>query len=284
LALFHQVSCTQPLQKPGEKPIVITGIPPYAWIVQRLTGDFAEVHALLGTDRNPHIFEPSPSQMTAVSRAAVYIIAGMSFERRIAAKLSSQYPSFTLVDVSGSQGEQDHGDENHEHIEDPHVWMSPLLLIEQVGAITAALVSTFPEQEALLRRNHDVLVGEIEAVHNDITVLLSPYKGSTFYVYHPAFGYFAEAYGLHQKAIEVSGDVPSAKYLVEIIDRAKADRVKVIFVQPQFDPSGARRIAEAIGGVVVPIDPLDADVLSNYRRIASDLHDSFNSNGMNDDD
>jgi zinc transport system substrate-binding protein len=279
LSFIHQVSCTQTPQNVTEKPVVVTGLPPYAWIVERLAGDFAEVRSLLGSDQNPHTFEPSPSQMSAVGKAVIFIIAGIPFERRITSKLSSQNSLLTIVDVSVSAGAQDHRDLHIDHADDPHIWMSPPLLIQQVGTITEALVQAFPEKEAVLRGNHDVLVAEIEAVHRDIGALLTDYNGSTFYVYHPAFGYFAEAYDLHQKAIEVGGEVPSARYLVNLVDRAKEDGVKVIFVQPQFDPAGAQRIAEAIDGVVVPLDPLDADVLSSYRRIAEALHDAFNSPG-----
>ncbi len=89
------------------------------------------------------------------------------------------------------------------------------------------------------------------------------------YVFHPAFGYFADAYGLIQVPIEIEGKEPGARQLSKLIDRAKKDRVKVIFVQPQFSARSAEAVAKAIGGVVVPIDDLGRDYLANLESIAA---------------
>jgi zinc transport system substrate-binding protein len=39
-------------------------------------------------------------------------------------------------------------------------------------------------------------------------------------------------------------------------------------VQPQFDKRGAEVVADAIGGVVLPLDPLAKDLLKNFEEIA----------------
>ena len=62
---------------------------------------------------------------------------------------------------------------------------------------------------------------------------------------------------------------------MKLIDDAKRDGARVIFVQPQFDPSSARTVAESIGGRVESIDPLAADVLANLRVIAQTIHDGL---------
>lgn len=63
--------------------------------------------------------------------------------------------------------------------------------------------------------------------------------------------------------------LPWCRELVGIIERAKAEGVKVIFVQPQFSMRAAETAAEAIGGAVVPIDPLSDDWLENLRGIGN---------------
>jgi zinc transport system substrate-binding protein len=87
-------------------------------------------------------------------------------------------------------------------------------------------------------------------------------------VYHPAFGYFADAYGLKQVPVEVEGKEPSARQLAAFIERAKAAGAKVIFVQPQFSTKSAEAVARSIGGAVVPMDPLATDYLANLERTA----------------
>jgi len=89
------------------------------------------------------------------------------------------------------------------------------------------------------------------------------------YVFHPAFGYFADAYGLTQVPVEFEGKEPGARQLAGLIDRARADGVRVIFVQPQFSGKSAAVVAAAIGGAVIPINPLSRDYLANLEAMAS---------------
>jgi len=89
------------------------------------------------------------------------------------------------------------------------------------------------------------------------------------YVFHPAFGYFADAYGLIQAPVEIEGKEPGARQLAALIDRAKKDKVRVIFVQPQFSSKSAGVVAKAIGGAVVPINPLAKEYLANLESMAS---------------
>ena len=92
---------------------------------------------------------------------------------------------------------------------------------------------------------------------------------SCSWLFHPAFGYFAQAYGLEQQAVEVAGKTPTPRQLTGLIRKAKADGVTLIFVQPQFDQRSAAVVAKAIGGAVVPMDPLAKDVLANLKTMAT---------------
>lgn len=74
-------------------------------------------------------------------------------------------------------------------------------------------------------------------------------------IYHPALSYFARDYGLHQISIEEGGKEPSPAHLKELIDLCKAEDVRVIFVQPEFDKRNAETIAQQTGTKVVPINP-----------------------------
>ena len=86
-----------------------------------------------------------------------------------------------------------------------------------------------------------------------------------FMVFHPAWGYLARTYGLKQIPIEVAGKEPGPQALARMIDQAKADGVRVIFVQKQFSRSAADSVARAIGGEVVELDPLAEDFIGNTR-------------------
>jgi zinc transport system substrate-binding protein len=90
-------------------------------------------------------------------------------------------------------------------------------------------------------------------------------------VFHPAWGYFADAYGLHQVPVEVEGKEPKAKELDEFIKRAHELGVKAVFVQPQYSPKTAQTIADAVGARLVEADDLAPDWEKNLRKVAEQI-------------
>jgi len=95
-------------------------------------------------------------------------------------------------------------------------------------------------------------------------------------VFHPAFGYFADAYGLQQIPVETMGRSPKGKELSAIIKLAKQENARIIFVQPQFDRQAAQKIADAVNGAVVSINPLAYDYLDNMEQMANTIADALN--------
>ena len=87
-------------------------------------------------------------------------------------------------------------------------------------------------------------------------------------VYHPSWGYFADAYGLEQVPIEIEGKEPTPRELKGLITQAKELGVKVIFIQPQFSAKSAKVIANAIGAQVVLADPLAQNWAENLLLVA----------------
>jgi zinc transport system substrate-binding protein len=99
--------------------------------------------------------------------------------------------------------------------------------------------------------------------------------GTNFFVFHPAFGYFADAFDLNQIPVETMGRSPKGKELSAIIKLARQEQARVIFVQPQFDAQAARKIAQAINGAVVSIDPLAYDYLNNLAQMADTISNAL---------
>ena len=168
--------------------------------------------------------------------------------------------------------EDDHGHDGHAahegELDDPHVWLSPALLKKQAILIEHALMDIDPAGHDAYHANLDQLLGELDALDAELQEALAPLKGQSFFVYHGAFGYFAQAYGLKQEAIESGGRSPEPKRVFELIEQAKKDGIKLVIVQPQFDTHSAEAIAEGIGGAVVPVNPMDDDVFATLRQLA----------------
>jgi len=137
----------------------------------------------------------------------------------------------------------------------PHVWLSPPNLSRMAEIMAKAMSDADPDHAAIYRENLKQTVATLQQLHHELSLELAPFRGTSFYVFHPSFGYFAKEYGLRQAAVEVSGKSPTPKQLSALIARARQDRVRIIFVQPQFDSRSAAAVARAIDGVVEPRRP-----------------------------
>ena len=93
-------------------------------------------------------------------------------------------------------------------------------------------------------------------------------------VFHPAWGYFADAYGLRQVPIEIEGKEPKPSQLKQLIEHAREKQIKVLFVQPQFSSRSAEQVAREIGGQVAFMDPLALSWAENLREVATKFREA----------
>jgi zinc transport system substrate-binding protein len=94
-------------------------------------------------------------------------------------------------------------------------------------------------------------------------------------IYHPNLGYIARDYGLEEIPVEFNGKEPTPLRLRELIDRARKDHLKTIFVQREYDTKNAKAIASEIGASLVIIDPLSGDWQKSTTDILEALHKSL---------
>jgi zinc transport system substrate-binding protein len=144
------------------------------------------------------------------------------------------------------------------------------------GNTADALARADPAHAADFQRRLDGVLNAIDKANARARAKLAPYRGRAVYVFHPAFSYYCDAYGLKQRAVEIDGHEPSSRQLRELVRQAKNDGVRTIFVQQQFDHHGADVVARAIGGRVAVLDPLAEDAVANLERIAQAIASGWN--------
>ncbi len=264
----------------------VVSILPEAYFVERIGGDRVQVDVLVQPGQSPHTYEPTPAQIGALARAQVYFaVGGMPFETRLLEKITATNRQMRVVDTR--QGVKlrymtadEAGFEAAEHDAqtgrtgkgagepDPHFWLSPQSAKVLAANVCSGLKAVDAAGGEQYEANLKALQGDLDAVDARLTAALAPLRGRAFITYHPAFGYFADAYGLKQVPVEIEGKSPSAKDIAALIQKAKKENVKVVFVQPQFSPKSAEAIAAAIGGAVVPMDDLARDYIHNLESMA----------------
>lgn len=248
-----------------ERPLVLVSVAPQRFVVRAVAGDLARVEVMIPSGASPQTYAPTLDQVRALEEAALYVKVGhpkFPFEATWLDRLLSEVPSLPVVDASAGLPRRD---------EDPHLWVAPRHAEHMAVRVAAALERIFPRDRDLLRRNLAAFRGRVEALDREIQGLLADRRGAEFFVFHPAWDYFAEAYGLRQVAVEHEHKEPDPRELAELIARAKEANVRVIFVQPQSDPTSAKTVARETGARIEVLDPLAEDWEANLRRAARAL-------------
>lgn len=252
---------------------IFVSILPAEFLAAQVGGTRVRVETLVQPGHNPHTYAPTPLQMARLAKAQLYFRIGVPFETPLIAKLQRTVPDLKIVDLQEGIDLlplEESDEEHHEHAGelDPHTWLDPNLALKQAQHIHASLVALDPAGREEYDRNLARLADDLQELDRTLRTILQPLAGQTIYVFHPAYGYFCRAYNLKQKAINVLGKETGARHLARLIEEAKRDGVRIIFVQPQFSEKTAETIARSIGGSVVPLDNLSRDYLANMKAMA----------------
>lgn len=254
--------------------VVFASTLPVQYLVDRIGGKRIDSKVMVKPGHSPATFEPSPKQMAALSEAQLFIRIGVPFEKSWIKKISSINPEIDIVDARyrpettevGAAAEQI---DDHKH--DTHVWTDPLACIELSETITQALIKHDPEGAAIYWQNLRDLTHEFIGLDATLREKLSGLAQRKFMVFHPAWGHFAQRYGLTQIAIEHEGKSPGSQSLNKMIESARKEEIQKILVQPQFDKKQARTIATAINARLIEVDPLAYNIPESLTAMADAL-------------
>ena len=268
----------------NEKIKVMTTILPQVEFVERIGGDKVEVSEMIPPGFSPATFELNPKKIEELKSLDIYFRIGhVEFEKSQMKKIESLNPNMRVVDTSEgisliNQIDHHHDEENdneHEEGDDPHIWLSPRLVKIQAEHILQALIDFSPENENYFKENYNEFISDLDNLDQRLSEVFLPIKNKLILVYHPAFGYLADAYGFKQEAIEIEGKDPSPKQIKDIVDKARELKITTVFVQAQFDTKSANAIAKEINGAVVSIDPLAKEYFSNLENMANSIVNTY---------
>lgn len=239
--------------------IAFVSVPPIAYFVEKIGGEMLRVESLINPGDDPHVYEPKPKQMADLSKARLYFSTNFPFERNLLTKIMATNPNLTITNTGyGISYIADAAHKGHEGEDgfDPHIWTSPLNAFKIAENIYRELVSANPEEVEIYRKNYLELLRSIAKLDEELWERSKSVRGMKFLVFHPAWSYFARDYGLIQVPVEQEGKEPKGAQLSRLIEDAKKEGIKVLFVSPQHSKRSAKIIADAIGAKIVEIDPL----------------------------
>lgn len=279
-------------------PRVVASIQPLQSLAAMLLDGLGEAELLLEASQSPHGFSLTPSQMRKLKAADLIIWVGPELERPLARVLEGkdkprqlllmQEPSLLLL--SGHEHDHDHdheeaGHDQHEHQHedgdhDPHLWLSP----ENGRRILARLAELLAELDPANASHYQAQAAEgraqLEALDAELKAQLAPVQDKAYMVYHHAYGYFEQHYGLKSLgAITLNPEQPLGAASVKALrEQLWAGNARCLFVEPQFSPRLGERLAEAAGVRLGQLDPIGADITpgkSAYPELLRRLAASF---------
>jgi zinc transport system substrate-binding protein len=280
----------------ADVPRVVTDIPPVHSLVAQVMGDLGQPELLLDRGADEHSFQLRPSQAAALYDAGLVFWIGPELtpwlERALetvpagvgrvalldaAGTVTRTYAAEKTEDGHGHADEHghedepaegqaddhadDHGDDHgHDHSGiDPHAWLSPANATVWVGVIAAELSRVDPENAGTYQANAAAAVASISQADTTARVALQPVTGRPVVMFHDAYGYFADHYGLTIAGTIAEGDAadPGAAHLAQLRDMIARGEVICVFPEVQHDPALLEQITEGstarIGGTLDPV-------------------------------
>jgi zinc transport system substrate-binding protein len=184
----------------------------------------------------------------------------------------------------GHDHKEDHAGHDHDHAHDhsgtdSHAWLDPVNGQLWLGAIAAELARLDPDNAATYAANAAAGQAELVALEAELAARMAPLAGTGFVVFHDAYQYFEQRFGLQAAgAISLSdASAPSAARIAELQKAVRDLNVACIFSEPQFDAGLIETVFEGQARIGV-LDPLGQDLTPGaglYAAMLRQMGDAF---------
>ena len=256
---------------------------------------------LIPPGRSPHTYALKPSERAEAQQAQVLFWIGPDVEPALGPVTRALPPSTQVVTLSTAPGltllaarkggdwERKHPaphaepqghDHDHDHAHsgsfDGHLWLSPDNAKTIVRTAAQVLAKQDPEHASQYQANAAKAVQTLDAMTAEITLQLAPVKRKPFIVFHDAYQYFEQAFGLRAVgSILVSPEsMANARRVSQMRDKIKALGVVCVFAEPQFEPRLAQTLVEGTSAHIGTLDPIGAQGplgLTGYTQLMRNL-------------
>mgnify|MGYP000927968154 CR=1 FL=1 len=269
LIIFSLGCVNQETQENDGKLVVYATISPQKEMIEAVGGDKVKVNIMVPQGSDPHNTDLKPNQLIELSKAKIYVMvgSGIEFEVKSIDKIRDLNKNMFIIDSSKGIELIGMSDSNHggEEGRDPHIWTSLRNGKIMVQNIYEGLVAVDPINKEYYLKNRNEYMDRLDDADNYIKNELKDLDNRSFMIFHPSWGYFAKDYNLNQIAIEVEGKEPTLQSLSLIVEEAKNENIRTIFVSPGFSSKAAEIITKEIEGKIEVLDSLAENYIENLK-------------------
>ena len=250
---------------------VLTSIKPLQLIAAAVQDGVAIPEVLLPPGASPHNYALRPSDVRKVQSVDLLYWIGPDMEGFLPRVLKSRtLPSVAVQDLPGlklrrfAEDSHSHAEEADEHDHDhrpgsldAHLWLSPVNARVIAAKMATDLSAADPANAACYQSNLKAFDERLDALDLRLKARLAGIAGKPYFVFHEAFDYFEEAYGLkHTGVFSVAAEVqPGAQHVAAMRTRLQEVGKTCVFSEPPLRP----RLAETlVAGLPVKLAELDA--------------------------
>lgn len=280
----------------AEVPNVVATVKPLHALVAAVMGDLGTPALIVKGAASPHTYSLKPSDAQALQSASLVFWTGHGLELFLEDSIATLAPHATIVELSQApgiellppresgtfeehaDGDHAHAAEDHGHGEeaDMHFFLDPANAKVMVTAIAGSLVAADPEHADTYRANAAKETADLDALIAETEARLAPIKDRAFVVFHDAYQYFENRFGLNVAgSITVSPEVsPGADRINEIRNKLKTLDAACVFAEPQFDPRIVNVLTEGTTAKQGVLDPEGANLDEGpglYRQLIENL-------------
>ncbi len=247
---------------------VVTTFLPMYWFTKAVAGEGAKIEILVPPGTEVHEYQATPANVQAIATADVLVKNGLGLEEFLAATVKNAGNS-QMKEVDASKGIQALEEispvvntaqqESHEHqVGNPHVWLDPVLVKQQVANIRDGLIAADPQNQATYQANAAAYIQQLEALDSEFKQRLQKYPNCTFVTFHDAYAYLAQRYQLKQVAVvEIPEDQLSPSDVQKAVAAVKQYKVKALFGEPGVDNKLLKSLSQDLNLNLRPLDSLE---------------------------
>ena len=250
---------------------VLTSIKPLQLIAAAVQDGVAIPEVLLPPGASPHNYALRPSDVRKVQSVDLLYWIGPDMEGFLPRVLNGRtLPSLAVQDLPGmklrrfAEDSHSHAEEADEHDHDhrpgtldAHLWLSPVNARVIADKMATDLSAADPANAERYQSNAKAFDERLDALDQRLKKRLAGVEGKPYFVFHEAFDYFEETYGLkHTGVFSVAAEVqPGAQHVAAMRKRLQEVGKTCVFSEPPLRP----RLAETlVAGLPVKLAELDA--------------------------
>lgn len=246
----------RPRAEDGQKLRIAATIYPLYDLARTVAGDAADVLLIVPPGASPHTFEITPRQLEELQGSSIIFAIGHDLDR-YAAQVSESIPGSRIVTVDRDIAIRT-AQEDAQSSADPHYWLHFGNARTIVDTITNTLSEADPQNAEEYHQNAEMLKTELTATEDELKAALEPVREQPIIVFHDAWFYFAEDFGLTIAGVfePSAAEEPTARNLARLRALAREQSIKAFFIEPQLSSTAIESFAEELHLSIGTLDPL----------------------------